>query len=75
MQRIPIPGLRRLRGIAGAVSASVALIAWIALSDDWSAILNDGNAGSALSVAVGVLLAAFLLAMLGFLINTTNPRG
>ena len=64
--------LRRSLRIVGALLVSLALVAWMTLSDDWAAILNDGSAGSALSVAVGVLLAGFLLGMLGFLMSATN---
>ena len=45
---------------------------WMALSDDWNAIMGEGRAGSALSVGMGVILAGFLVAMLGFLMSATN---
>ena len=68
----PPPRLRRTIRVVGALLASLALLVWMALSDDWNASLRDGSAGSALSVAVGVILAGFLLVMLGFLMSATN---
>ena len=61
-------------GPAATALAGGALIAWIVLSDDWDDVIDNGRAGNALSVTVGVTIAAFLLAMLVLLIKATGPR-
>jgi hypothetical protein len=37
------------------------LFAWVTFSDDWHAIVNDGTATNALSMASGLLVAALVL--------------
>jgi len=37
-------------------------------------VIDNGRAGNALSVTVGVTIVAFLLAMLVLLIKATSPR-
>jgi hypothetical protein len=53
---------------AGILLVASCLLVWFALSDDWHAIFNDGNA----SAAIGVLIAALLLAMIALLLRATR---
>jgi hypothetical protein len=73
MKRTPSSTRPRI-GTAAVALAGGALIAWMMLSDDWDEILDNGRAGNALSVAVGVAIVAFLLGMLGLLIKATGQR-
>ena len=73
MMRTPSSTRPRI-GTAAVALAGGALIAWMMLSDDWDDVVNNGRAGNALSVAVGVTFVAFLLGMLGLLIKATSRR-
>ena len=39
------------------------LLAWLAFSDGWHAIVNDGTAITALSISSGILVAAVLVSL------------
>ena len=58
----------------GTAAAAFAVIAWVLVSDDWDEVIDNGRAGNALSVTVGITIVAFLLAMLVLLIKATSPR-
>lgn len=49
------------RRVAYLYAAASAVFAWTTFSDDWHAIVNDGTATTALSVAAGILVAATLI--------------
>lgn len=51
------------RGRIGLTLAAGGLLAWLAFSDDWHAIVNDGIAITALSIAGGMLIAALLVSL------------
>ncbi|MDP9256398.1 MAG: hypothetical protein M3Q31_07580 [Actinomycetota bacterium] len=57
------PALRPSRGRIGLTLAAGGLLAWVAFSDDWHAIVNDGIAITALSIASGILVAALLVSL------------
>lgn len=74
MKRIPPSTPRRGHSIIGVILAVGGLVAWILLSDEWDAILNDRSATTALGVAVGFVMSAVLLTLIALLSAATQKR-
>jgi hypothetical protein len=53
--------MRPSRGVTSIYLAAAIVFALVTFSDDWHAIVNDGVAVTALSVASGVLIAALVI--------------
>jgi hypothetical protein len=66
--------MRPTLGRSGVLLAASAMLAWIVVSDDWSAIANDGNATTAINIGIGLLITAGLLTMIGLTLAATRRR-
>jgi hypothetical protein len=67
MRRLRRLALRPSRAFTSLYLASAAVFAWFTFSDDWHAIVNDGTAITALSIAGGILMGVLV-------ITTTRTR-
>ena len=64
---------RRARS-SSAVVVGAGLVAWMLVSDDWDALLNDAHGATVLGVVAGVLMAATLLALIALTSAATRRR-
>ena len=74
MTRLRVPLSRSTGGRTGLALALVALLAWMALSDDWGAILNDGAATTVAGLAVGTVISAVLVAIIALTAKAARDR-
>jgi low affinity Fe/Cu permease len=61
MRRLRLRAFRPSRAFTTVYLTSAGLFAFVTFSDDWHAVINDGTAISALSVASGILMGAFVI--------------
>jgi hypothetical protein len=61
VRRLRLLAFRPSRAFTSVYLASAAIFALVTFSDDWHAIINDGTAITALSVAGGILMGAFVI--------------
>jgi hypothetical protein len=61
MSRLRLLAFRPSRAFTSVYLASAGIFALVTFSDDWHAFTNDGTAITALSVAGGILMGAFVI--------------